>query len=425
MKKWIFYAIQTLLQLLPPEIYSSTTAIERSWEVPAVFIEDTPRFAYRGMHLDVSRHFYPVSFVKKYIDLLAMQKMNYFHWHLTDDQGWRIEIKRYPFLTEKGAWRDSTAINHPSSFSQPVFEKKRYGGYYTQEQIREVVAYAAEHHVTIVPEIDIPGHMLAALTAYPSLGCIQKGYQVGTQWGIYSDVLCAGNAACYTFLKDVMQEVIELFPGPYIHIGGDECPNERWKSCEKCQSWMRKNHISDEYALQSYVIEYVGKYLKKHHKRLIGWDEILEGGIGREAVIMSWRGVKGGITAAKAGNLVIMAPNTHMYLNHYQSNMLFEPLAHGRVASLEWVYSFNPIPDVLTPEEAKKVLGIQGNVWTEYLPTYQLVEYMAYPRASAVAEIGWSQPENRNWKDYLKRLQIQFERWRYYQVNCALHYKLP
>lgn len=424
-KNGFFYAIQTLLQLLPPEIYLSTTAIERSWEVPAVFIEDTPRFAYRGMHLDVSRHFYPVSFVKKYIDLLAMQKMNYFHWHLTDDQGWRIEIKRYPFLTEKGAWRDSTAINHPSSFSQPVFEKKRYGGYYTQEQIREVVAYAAEHHVTIVPEIDIPGHMLAALTAYPSLGCIQKGYQVGTQWGIYSDVLCAGNAACYTFLKDVMQEVIELFPGPYIHIGGDECPNERWKSCEKCQSWMRKNHISDEYALQSYVIEYVGKYLKKHHKRLIGWDEILEGGIGREAVIMSWRGVKGGITAAKAGNLVIMAPNTHMYLNHYQSNMLFEPLAHGRVASLEWVYSFNPIPDVLTPEEAKKVLGIQGNVWTEYLPTYQLVEYMAYPRASAVAEIGWSQPENRNWKDYLKRLQIQFERWRYYQVNCALHYKLP
>mgnify|MGYP001173919427 FL=1 len=223
-KNGFFYAIQTLLQLLPPEIYSSTTAIERSWEVPAVFIEDTPRFAYRGMHLDVSRHFYPVSFVKKYIDLLAMQKMNYFHWHLTDDQGWRIEIKRYPFLTEKGAWRDSTAINHPSSFSQPVFEKKRYGGYYTQEQIREVVAYAAEHHVTIVPEIDIPGHMLAALTAYPSLGCIQKGYQVGTQWGIYSDVLCAGNAACYTFLKDVMQEVIELFPGPYIHIGETNAP---------------------------------------------------------------------------------------------------------------------------------------------------------------------------------------------------------
>lgn len=420
-----FYAIQTLLQLLPAEIYSPVPAIERSWEIPVVCIEDSPRFAYRGMHLDVSRHFYPVSFIKKYIDLLAMQKMNFFHWHLTDDQGWRIEIKKYPLLTEKGAWRDSTAINHPSPFTQPVFEKKKYGGYYTQDQIREVVAYAAERHVTIVPEIDIPGHMLAALTAYPSLGCTQKDYQVGTQWGIYSDVLCAGNPDCYTFLKDVMQEVIELFPGPYIHIGGDECPKNRWKSCEKCQSWMQQKHISDEYALQSYVIEYVGKYLKKYHKQLIGWDEILEGGIGKEAVIMSWRGVKGGISAAKAGNKVIMTPNTHMYLNHYQHNMLFEPLAHGRIASLEWVYSFNPIPKVLTSKEAEQIIGVQGNVWSEYLPTYQMVEYMAYPRASAVAEIGWSKPENINWENYLKRLQTQFERWRYYQVNCALHYKLP
>ena len=419
-----FYAIQTLLQLLPAEIYSNSPAIERCWDVPAGFIEDAPRFSYRGMHLDVSRHFYPVSFIKKYIDLLAMQKMNYFHWHLTDDQGWRIEIKKYPLLTKKGAWRDSTAINHPSSFIKPVFEKKRYGGYYTQEQICEIVSYASERHVTVVPEIDIPGHMLAALTAYPSLGCTQKGYQVGTEWGIYGDVLCAGNASCYKFLEDVMQEVVQLFPGPYIHIGGDECPKDRWKSCEKCQSWMKSHNIPSEYALQSYVIEYVGKYLKKYGKKIIGWDEILEGGIGKEATIMSWRGVGGGITAAKAGNQVIMTPNTHMYFNHYQANMLFEPLAHGRVASLEWVYSFNPIPAVLSKEDSKHILGVQGNVWSEYLPTYQMVEYMAYPRASAVAEIGWSSSNNRDWKSFLKRLQVQFERWRYYQVNCALHYKL-
>ena len=425
--KGFFYALQTIRQLLPPSIERESLSDKNlEWSIPVVTIQDEPRFGYRALLLDASRFFIPKENVLRIIDCMSMLKLNTLHFHLTDDNGWRVEIKKYPRLTEVGAWRvDRQDLPFPARRNPKKGEPTPVGGFYTQEDIREMVAYAAEHHVTIVPEIDIPGHMLAALTAYPSLGCIQKGYQVGTQWGIYSDVLCAGNAACYTFLKDVMQEVIELFPGPYIHIGGDECPNERWKSCEKCQSWMRKNHISDEYALQSYVIEYVGKYLKKHHKRLIGWDEILEGGIGREAVIMSWRGVKGGITAAKAGNLVIMAPNTHMYLNHYQSNMLFEPLAHGRVASLEWVYSFNPIPDVLTPEEAKKVLGIQGNVWTEYLPTYQLVEYMAYPRASAVAEIGWSQPENRNWKDYLKRLQIQFERWRYYQVNCALHYKLP
>ena len=275
-----------------------------------------------------------------------------------------------------------------------------------------------------MPEIDIPGHMLAALTAYPSLGCTQKGYQVGTEWGIYGDVLCAGNVSCYKFLEDVMQEVVQLFPGPYIHIGGDECPKDRWKSCEKCQSWMKSHNIPSEYALQSYVIEYVGKYLKKYGKKIIGWDEILEGGIGKEATIMSWRGVGGGITAAKAGNQVIMTPNTHMYFNHYQANMLFDPLAHGRVASLEWVYSFNPIPAVLSKEDSKHILGVQGNVWSEYLPTYQMVEYMAYPRASAVAEIGWSSSNNRDWKSFLKRLQVQFERWRYYQVNCALHYKL-
>ena len=420
-----FYGIQTLLQLLPPEIYSNSPAIERRWDVPSISIEDTPQFVYRGLHLDVSRHFYPVSFIKKYIDLLAMQKMNYFHWHLTDDQGWRLEIKKYPLLTQKGAWRDSTAINHPSSFTTPIFEKKVYGGYYTQEQVCDIVAYAAERHVTVIPEIDLPGHMLAALAAYPALGCMHKDYQVGTQWGIYSDVLCVGNKDGYRFIEDIMTEVISLFPGRYIHIGGDECPKGRWKACEKCQNLMHRKNIPDEYALQSYVISHVGKFLKRHDKQLIGWDEVLEGGIGKDAVIMSWRGVKGGITAAQSGNSVIMTPNTYMYLNHYQSNMLFEPLAHGRIASLEWVYSFNPIPSVLSEEESKRILGVQGNVWSEYLPTCQMVEYTAYPRASAVAEMGWSPVEKRDWKDYLRRLQIQFERWRYYNLNCGLHYKNP
>ena len=434
-----YYGLQTLYQLLPVDVYCKERARNAEWSVPCVEIEDAPTFRYRGAMLDVCRHFASIDYIKKFIDVLAAHKMNTFHWHLTDDQGWRIEIKKYPKLTEIGSQRSETMVDYFYTHYPFKYDGKPHGGFYTQDEIKEVVAYAQSKYITVIPEIELPGHALAAIASYPELSCTPDStYEVCKLWGVFDQVFCPTDTF-FQFMEGVMDEVVELFPSSYIHIGGDECPKTAWEQCEHCQKLIRelglenditpnpvdgRKHTKEE-KLQSYIVSRVEKYLNSKGRNIIGWDEILEGGIGREAVIMSWRGVKGGITAAKAGNLVIMAPNTHMYLNHYQSNMLFEPLAHGRVASLEWVYSFNPIPDVLTPEEAKKVLGIQGNVWTEYLPTYQLVEYMAYPRASAVAEIGWSQPENRNWKDYLKRLQIQFERWRYYQVNCALHYKLP
>ncbi|MEG2574295.1 MAG: family 20 glycosylhydrolase, partial [Bacteroides sp.] len=274
-----------------------------------------------------------------------------------------------------------------------------------------------------IPEIDLPGHMLAALTTFPNLGCTGGPYEVGTRWGIYDDVLCAGNEDIYPFIENVLKEVFELFPGEYVHIGGDECPKKRWKTCSKCQAKIKVENLKDEKGLQSYVIRKVEKFLNDNGKKLIGWDEILEGGIAPNAALMSWRGVAGGITAAKSGHPVIMTPNTHVYLDHYQANMDLSPLGNGRIAALEWTYNYNPIPDELTKEEASHIKGVQANLWTEYIRTPEQAEYMAYPRANAVAEIGWSTSNNISWEDYLKRLQIQFERWRFYGLNCATHYK--
>lgn len=420
-----FYAIQTLLQLLPCQIYSSQQEYCSAWNVPAVEIKDVPRFEYRGLHLDVGRHLYPVEFVKKYIDLLSMQKMNRFHWHLTEDQGWRIEIKKHPKLTEIGSIRKETIKNRYTAQGPLLFDNTPYGGFYTQKEIKEIVQYAKERYVTVIPEIDLPGHMLAALAVYPELGCTGGPYEVGTRWGIYEDVLCAGNEKIYPFIEDILKEVFELFPSEYVHIGGDECPKTRWKKCTKCQAKIKAENLKDEHELQSYVIRRVEKFLNDNGKKLIGWDEILEGGIAPNATLMSWRGVAAGITAAKSGHPVIMTPNTHVYLDHYQTNMDIAPLGNGRVASLEWTYSYDPVPDELTAEEASNIKGIQANVWSEYLRTPEMVEYMTYPRANAVAEIGWTPLENRNWEDYLKRLQQQFERWRYYHLKSATHYKQP
>lgn len=420
-----FYAIQTLLQLLPCQIYSSQQEYCSAWNVPAVEIKDVPRFEYRGLHLDVGRHLYPVEFVKKYIDLLSMQKMNRFHWHLTEDQGWRIEIKKHPKLTEIGSIRKETIKNRYTAQGPLLFDNTPYGGFYTQKEIKEIVQYAKERYVTVIPEIDLPGHMLAALAVYPELGCTGGPYEVGTRWGIYEDVLCAGNEKIYPFIEDILKEVFELFPSEYVHIGGDECPKTRWKKCAKCQAKIKAENLKDEHELQSYVIRRVEKFLNDNGKKLIGWDEILEGGIAPNATLMSWRGVAAGITAAKSGHPVIMTPNTHVYLDHYQTNMDIAPLGNGRVASLEWTYSYDPVPDELTAEEASNIKGIQANVWSEYLRTPEMVEYMTYPRANAVAEIGWTPLENRNWEDYLKRLQQQFERWRYYHLKSATHYKQP
>lgn len=418
-----FYAIQSLLQLLPAEIYSNKIVYKNEWSVPAVTITDIPQYEYRGLHLDVGRHLYPVSFIKKYIDLMSMQKMNRFHWHLTEDQGWRIEIKKHPKLTEIGSMRKETIINRYSSTIPGIYDGTPYGGFYTQEEIKEIVSYAKERYITIIPEVDLPGHMLAALTTYPELGCTGGPYEVGTRWGIYDDVLCGGNENIYPFIEDVLLEVFKLFPGEYVHIGGDECPKMRWKSCPKCQSKIKELKLKDEHELQNYVITRVEKFLNKNGKKLIGWDEILEGGIAPNAALMSWRGIAGGITAAKSGHPVIMTPNTYVYLDHYQADISISPLANGRICSLEWTYGYDPIPKELTEQEAKHIKGVQANIWTEYLKVPEQVEYMAYPRANAVAEIGWSNPEHKNWEDYLNRLQHQFERWQFYGLNYATHYK--
>lgn len=386
-----FYAQQTLLQLVSPE-----------GTFPCLDIEDAPRFAYRGMHLDVGRHFFPVEFVKKYIDVLARHKMNYFHWHLTEDQGWRIEIKKYPRLQEVAAWRKETLKGHYSD--QPhQFDGKRYGGYYTQEEIKEVVEYARQRHVTIIPEIEMPGHAQAVLAAYPELSCHGKPVEVATKWGVFENVLCPKEET-FEFLENVLLEVMELFPGPYIHIGGDECPKAQWKESAFCQDLMQKEGLKDEHELQSYFIRRIDKFLTGHGKKLIGWDEILEGGLSPNATVMSWRGVQGGIEAAHAGHDVIMSPTSHCYFDYYQSQHPREPLAIGGYLPLEKVYSFEPVPAELTAEQAKHILGAQGNVWTEYMPTSTQVEYMAFPRALALAEVLWTPAEQRDFEGFQKRL---------------------
>lgn len=384
--------------------------------LPCLWIADHPRFPWRGMHLDVCRHFFPIEFVKKYIDLLARYKMNTFHWHLTEDQGWRIEIKKYPKLTEVGAWRNGSQIG---PYAAQTFDTLRYGGFYTQEQIREVVDYAAARHITIVPEIEMPGHAMAALASYPHLGCTGGPYEVQRGWGVFDEVFCAGNDSVFTFLEDVLTEVMDLFPGEYIHIGGDECPKTRWKSCSKCQARMQAEGLKDEHELQSYFIQRIEKFVNAKGRKIIGWDEILEGGLAPNAAVMSWRGTEGGIAAARAGHYAVMSPGSHCYFDHYQGDPANEPVAIGGYTTVQKVYSYEPIPEALNAEEAKYILGAQGNVWTEYILTPEQVEYMAVPRMLALAEVLWTPKEQRDETDFIRRLEAEFPRMEEMGLNAS------
>ncbi len=374
-----FYALQSLMQMIQQE--NTNLYIQQG------FVKDFPKYQWRGMHLDVARHFFTVDEVKKYIDLMALYKFNTFHWHLTDDQGWRIEIKKYPKLTEIGAWRDSTVENHYSTYPR-TYEKKKYGGFYTQEQIRDIVQYAANRYITIVPEIEMPGHARAALAAYPELSCTGKQQGVEGLWGVFDDIFCS-NDESITFLQNVLNEVVELFPGKYIHIGGDEAPKSRWNQCEKCQMVMKENNLKDAHQLQSYFIKRMDEFLVSRGKTLIGWDEILEGGLSPNAVVMSWRGFEGGKEAAKQEHYVVMSPGSHCYFDHYQGRDKEEPLAIGGYLPLEKVFDFSPISKDMSTSEASYVLGGQANLWTEYIGDFKKLEYMAYPRAIALSEALW------------------------------------
>ena len=395
--KGFFYGTQSLIQMLPPDKHIAV--------LPYMTINDAPRFEWRGLHLDVGRHFFPVDFVKKYIDLMAFYKFNTFHWHLTEDQGWRIEIKKYPKLTEIGSQRNETIVE--KNFNPYVGDGKPYGGFYTQDEIRDVVAYAAKRQVTIVPEIEMPGHSLAALTAYPELGCAPGPYEVGTRWGVYDDIYCPSEKT-FEFLEDVLTEVIDLFPGEYIHIGGDEAPKAAWEKSKLAQQVIKREGLKDEFELQSYFIKRMEKFLVSKGKKLIGWDEILEGGLAPDATVMSWRGVAGGIEAAESGHDVVMSPNADMYFDHYQADPATQPLAIGGFTTLERVYHYEPIPEDLDEKYHKHVLGAQANVWTEYMKTSDYIEYMVYPRALALSETVWTNPEIKDWQSFQEKMGHQY-----------------
>lgn len=393
----VFYGIQSLIQI-------AYQAQNKGFNLSGCRIDDYPRFAYRGLHLDVGRNLFPLSFLKKYIDLLAFYKINTFHWHLTDDQGWRIEIKKYPRLQSVAAFRDETIIGHKKD-SPHRFDGKKYGGFYSQEEVKALVKYASEKYVTIIPEIEMPGHAQAALSAYPHLGCVGGSYKTATFWGVFEDVFCAGNDSTFTFLQDVLDEVIPLFPSKYIHIGGDECPKTRWKVCPKCQKRMKDEHLADEHELQSYFIQKMEKYLNSKNRELIGWDEILEGGLSPKATVMSWRGEAGGIAAAKQKHEVIMTPESHLYLDYYQSLHADEPTAAASFTPLSKVYSYEPFSTELNHEDEQYIKGVQANIWTEYTPQPEQVEYMVFPRALALSEIAWSPKTHKNYGDFLSRLR--------------------
>jgi hexosaminidase len=411
----LFYAVQTIRQLLPPDVEKDSTINISELKVPSCEITDEPRYAYRGMHLDVVRHFFPVEYIKRYIDMLALHKMNTFHWHLTDDQGWRIEIKKYPGLTGTGAYRKETLVGRPDR--NAVYDGKPYGGFYSQAEIRDVVNYARSRFVTIIPEIEMPGHALAALAAYPELGCTKGPFEVGKTWGVFEDVFCAGKETTFSFLENVLTEVADLFPGNYIHVGGDECPKTRWEKCPLCQQRMKKEGLKDEKELQSYFIKRIEKFVTSKGKRLIGWDEILEGGLAPEATVMSWRGVAGGIDAARQGHDVIMSPNSYVYLDYYQAEPAGQPLSIGGYLPLEKVYSFDPQFPELSEGENSHILGLQGNLWTEYIATPQHMEYMAFPRAIAISETGWTAASKKDFEDFLARLQVQRLRYDRMGIN--------
>jgi hexosaminidase len=432
-----FYAVQTLYQLLPPAVYGEQTVKRTAWSIPAVEISDAPRFGYRGMHLDVSRHFFPVEYVYKYIDMLAMHKMNTFHFHLTDDQGWRIEIKKYPKLTEIGSKRKHTLIDYYYVNWPHVFDETAYGPFfYTQEQIKEIVAYAAERYITVIPEIEMPGHALAALAAYPELSCDPSAdYEVQGLWGVFKEVFCPKEET-FRFLEGVIDEVIELFPSPYIHIGGDECPKDAWRKCAYSQALIKKLGLKDdttpnpvdgikhskEDKLQSYFITRMEKYINTKGKSIIGWDEILEGGLAPNATVMSWRGVQGGLNAAKAGHDAIMTPSPYAYLDHYQEEPSIAPTTIGGYNTLKKTYGYNPVPDDADELVKKHIIGVQGNVWSEYIQTEERYDYQAFPRAIALAETGWTEDCNKSWSSFCNRMVNAYERMALKDVKACRNF---
>lgn len=435
----VFYALQTLRQLIEEVAVGNGV---KDYVIPSATIEDEPRFAYRGMHLDVGRHMFPLEFIKKYIDLLAMHKMNRFHWHLTEDQGWRLEIKKYPKLTEVGAWRSETAIgkNFPYAYEGATFkgDGKRYGGFYTQEEAKEIVKYAAERHITVIPEIDLPGHMLAALAAYPELGNGTGPYEVAKWWGVFDQIL-APKEETFQFLEDVFTEVLEIFPSEYIHIGGDEAPKTEWKKSAQAQEVIKQLGLTDdtepnpvdgkkhtkEEKLQSYFITRVEKFLNGKGRQIIGWDEILEGGLAPNATVMSWRGVQGGLTAAKAGHKAIMVPTDYGYFDYYQDKVDAETkqpyLSICCLVTVEKVYSYDPIPAEFTPEQAKLIWGVQANLWTEYIHSPEQAEYMVLPRMTALSEVQWTPVAQKNYKEFKHRIGSMRSILDKMNVNYAKH----
>jgi hexosaminidase len=410
----LFYGAQTLLQLLPPEVYSPHKVSRKNWTIPCVEIKDSPRFTWRGMHLDVSRHFLPKEFIKTYIDILAMHKMNVFHWHLTDDQGWRIEIKKYPKLTEVAAWRVDRE-NQPWSVRDPQRpgERATLGGFYKQDEIREIVKYAADRNITVLPEIEMPAHTTALLAAYPQFSCTGGPFTVppGGVWPI-TDIFCVGNDSTFSFLQDILTEVMELFPSTFIHIGGDEADKKEWRVCPKCQARIRNEHLKDEAELQSYFIRRIEQFLNSRNRRLIGWDEILEGGIAPNAAVMSWQGTEGGAAAARQGHDAVMTPGSYTYFNSYQGKEDLEPLAGGGYLPISKVYSYEPVPEGLTSEGEQHILGAQACLWGEFIPSPEQAEYMVLPRIAALAEVVWSPKESRSWPDFSGRLEHQMKRYR-------------
>lgn len=416
-----FYALETVKQLLPAAIFREAAPATQAWTVPAVHIEDTPRFSWRGAHLDAGRHFMPKEFVKKYVDLLARHKMNRFHWHLTEDQGWRIEIKKYPKLTELGSCREQTLVGpYVSDPAKRVFDGKKHCGFYTQEDVREVVAYAAERMITVVPEIEMPGHAQAAVFAYPQLSSMPDSVPnpgVLQVWGV-SPWIINPTDENVAFMQDVLREVLGLFPGPWIHIGGDEAIKDQWKANPAIQARIKALGLKDEHEMQSWFIRQMDSFLTKAGRRMVGWDEILEGGLAENATVMSWRGMDGGIAAAKSGHDVVMAPGSHTYFDHYQSrDKKAEPLAIGGFTPIDSVYALEPIPAVLTPEQAKHILGFQAQLWSEYIPNPKHLEYMAYPRMVALSEGLWTAKANKNFGDFMGRLPAHLLRLDAMDVN--------
>lgn len=412
----LFYGIQTIRQLLPADVFSPTQ-VRAEWAIPCVEIQDKPRFQWRGLMMDSCRYFMPLDFVKKTLDLLALHKMNVFHWHLTEDQGWRLEIKKYPKLTEVGTWRKHSLVGHYNeNRGNPKYDGKRHGGFYTQDDAREIVRYAAERHITVVPEIEMPGHAQAAIAAYPELGNTGRQLEVSTMWGVHTHVFNVEETTI-KFLQDVLTEVLEIFPSKFIHIGGDECPKDEWKASPRAQARMKELGVKDEHELQSWFVKRMDTFLDERGRRLIGWDEILEGGLAPGATVMSWRGTQGGIAAAQAGHDVVMSPTSHCYLDFYQSKAPGEPLAIGGFTPIDKVYGFEPVPKELSADRAKHILGAQGNVWTEYIPTPEKFEYMAFPRASALSEVVWTPATGKDLGRFMAGLPVHLKRLDHLRVN--------